>query len=137
MITVTTLTAQAPARHVILRTVTGLSVSVTVREGEGDPYTVIKLVGEADATTQAISEVFAAEVAKQPRLLVVDLSGLGFIDSWALSVIMRTYRALQREGGRLALVSPSPTVARILQLIDIARMIPVFPSLEEATAGQR
>ena len=98
---------------------------------------MIQLVGEADATTQSMSEAFAAEVAKQPRLLVVDLSGLSFIDSWALSVIMRTYRALERQGGRLALVSPSPSVARILQLIDIARMIPVFPSLEEAIAAQR
>lgn len=124
-------------RHGILETVTGLSVSVTVRDAEGAPCTVIQLVGEADATTQSMSEVFAAEVAKQPRLLVVDLSGLSFIDSWALSVIMRTYRALERQGGRLALVSPSPSVARILQLIDIARMIPVFPSLEEATAAQR
>jgi anti-anti-sigma factor len=98
---------------------------------------VIQLVGEADASTRTMSEAFAAEVAKKPRLLVVDLSGLSFIDSWALSVIMRTYRALQREGGTLALVSPSPSVARVLQLIDIARMIPVFPSLEEATAAQR
>jgi anti-sigma B factor antagonist len=98
---------------------------------------VIQLVGEADVSTRAMSEAFDAEVAKKPRLLVVDLSGLSFIDSSALSVIMRTFRALQRDGSALALVSPSPAVARILQLIDIARMIPVYPSLEEATAGER
>ncbi len=84
-----------------------------------------------------MSEAFDAEVAKKPRLLVVDLSGLSFIDSSALSVIMRTYRALQRDGGTLALVSPAPSVARILQLVDIARMIPVYPNLEEATGKER
>ena len=82
-----------------------------------------------------MAEVFDAEVAKRPRLLVVDLSALSFIDSAALSVIMRTYRALHRDGSTLALVSPSPAVARILDLIDIAHTIPVYPSLREATAG--
>ncbi len=96
---------------------------------------MIQLVGEADVSTQAISEAFAAEAARKPRLLVADLSGLGFIDSWALSVIMRTQRVLQRDGGTLALVNPSPSVARILQLIDIASMMGVYPTLEEAMAG--
>jgi anti-sigma B factor antagonist len=112
-----------------------LAVSVTVHDGEAGPCTVIQLVGEADASTHEMSNVFDAEVAKRPRLLVVDLSGLSFIDSSALGVIMRTYRALHSDGGTLALVSPSPAVARILQLIDIAHMISVYPTLGEATAG--
>jgi anti-anti-sigma factor len=95
---------------------------------------VIQLVGEADVSTRGMAEVFDAEVAKRPRLVVVDISGLSFIDSSALSIIMRAHRALHRDGGTLALVSPSPAVARTLQLIDIARAIPVYPTLEEATA---
>ena len=114
-----------------------LSVSVSVHHDEAGPCTVIHLVGEADVSTQAISEAFAEEVASKPRLLVADLSGLSFIDSWALSVIMRTHRSLQRDGGALALVSPSPTVARVLQLIDIASMMRVYPTLAEAIAGER
>lgn len=98
---------------------------------------MIQLAGEADASTRAMAEVFDAEVARRPRLLVVDLAGLSFIDSSALGVIMRTHRALRGDGGKLALVSPSPAVARILQLIDIAHTIPVYPNLQEATAGTR
>jgi anti-anti-sigma factor len=115
--------------------VTELSVSVSVHDGEGGPCTVIRLAGEADVSTRVMAEVFDAEVAKRPRLLVVDLSALSFIDSSALSVIMRTYRALHRDGCTLALAGPSPAVARILDLIDIAHTIPVYASLREATAG--
>jgi anti-anti-sigma factor len=118
--------------HVILGAVTELLVSVTVHDGGGRPCTVIHLAGEADVSTRAVSEVFDAEVAKRPRLLIVDLSGLSFIDSWALSVIMLANRALRRDGSTLALVSPTPAVARILELIDIAHMIPVCPTLEDA-----
>ena len=124
-------------RHDILETVSELSVSVAVHQGEAGPCTVIQLVGEADVSTQAISETFAAEIARKPGLLVVDLAGLSFIDSWALSVIMRTNRALRRDGGTLVLVSPTASVARILQLIDIASMIPVYPDLAAATAAER
>jgi len=80
-----------------------------------------------------MAEVFDAEVAKRPRLLVVDLSALRFIDSSALRVLMRTHRSLNRDGGTLALVSPSPRVARILDLIDIAHVIPVYANVTEAT----
>jgi anti-sigma B factor antagonist len=104
-----------------------------VHDGEGGPCTVICLAGEADVSTRAMAEVFDAEVAKRPRLLVVDLSALRFIDSSALRVLMRTHRALNRDGGTLALVSPSPRVARILDLIDIAHAIPVYANLTEAT----
>lgn len=82
-----------------------------------------------------MAEVFDVEVAKRPQMLVVDLSALSFIDSSALSVIMRTYRALHRDDCTLALASPSPSVARILDLVDIAHTIPVYASLSEAIAG--
>ena len=113
---------------------TELSVSTSVHDGEGGPCTVIGLTGEADVSTRAMADAFDAEVAKRPRLLVVDLSELRFIDSSALRVLMRTHRALDRDGGTLALVSPSPRVARILDLIDIAHAIPVYANLAEATA---
>ena len=122
------------AWHGILEFVTELSVSTSVHDGESGPCTVIGLAGEADVSTRAMAEVFDAEVAKRPRLLVVDLSALSFIDSAALSVLMRTHRALARDGGTLALVNPSPRVARILELIDIAHVIPVYANLTEATA---
>jgi stage II sporulation protein AA (anti-sigma F factor antagonist) len=119
----------------ILGIVTDLSVSVSEHDGESGPCRVITLAGEADVSTSAMAEAFDAEVAKRPRLLVVDLSALSFIDSSALSVLMRSSRALDRDGGTLALVDPSPAVARILDLINIAHTIPVYASLREATAG--
>ena len=63
--------------------VTELSVSVSVEDREGGSRTVVRLAGEADVTTPALAEVLDAEAAKKPRLLLVDVSGLTFIDSAA------------------------------------------------------
>jgi anti-sigma B factor antagonist len=108
--------------------VTELSVSVSVEDREGGSRTVVRLAGEADVTTRALAEVLGAEAAKKPRLLLVDLSGLAFIDSAALHQIVQAHRKLRADGSRLELFGPSQAVARILQLSAIDQVIPVRAS---------
>jgi anti-sigma B factor antagonist len=111
--------------------VTELSVSVSLENGAGGPRTVVRLVGEADATTGALAEVLNAEAARKPCLLLVEASELTFIDSAALHVIVRAHRELRAEGCQLALVNPGPQVARVLQLTGLDQVIPVHASPEE------
>jgi len=76
-----------------------LTTSVATVESEGDPYTIVEVAGEADVTNcDSLREVLEAEVAKQPRTLIIDLSGLRFMDSSALHVILRANRAMDRQG---------------------------------------
>jgi anti-anti-sigma factor len=124
--------AQHRRQDDIIRVVTELSVFVSQADGEGGSRTVLRLVGEADVTTQELGDVLAAEAAKKPRLLLVDLSGLTFIDSAALHEVVRAHRRLRADGCRLALVSPSPGVARVLQLSALDQVIAVHASVAEA-----
>ena len=113
-----------------------LTTSVATVESGSEPYTLVELVGEADVTnSDALREVLDAEVAKQPRTLIIDLSGLRFMDSSALHALLRVNRSLDRQGGVLALVSPQAAVAKILRLTTADRLIPVFDSVAEAAAG--
>ena len=107
-------------------------MSVCTEDGTGGSRTVVRLVGEADVTTRVLTEVLGAEAAKKPRLLLVDVSGLAFIDSAALHEIVLAHRRLRADGCALALVSPSPAVARVLQLSALDQVIPVHASAEEA-----
>jgi anti-sigma B factor antagonist len=109
-----------------------LTVSVTARESAGEAYTLVEIAGEADVTnSDQLRRLLEDEVAQQPRTLIVDLSGLRFMDSSAL----RVNRSLDRQGGVLALVSPQAAVAKILRLTTADRLIPVFDSVAEAAAG--
>jgi anti-anti-sigma factor len=93
-----------------------LTVSVTARESAGEPYTLVEITGEAD-------------------VLIIDLSGLRFMDSSALHALLRVNRSMDRQGGMLALVSPQAAVAKILRLTTADRLIPVFDSVAAAVAG--
>jgi anti-anti-sigma factor len=88
------------------------------------------LVGEAGVTTP----VLGAEAAKKPRLLLVDVSGLTFMDSAALHEIVRAYRRLRADGCLLRVISPGPAVARVLQLSALDQVLPVHASAEDTGA---
>lgn len=91
----------------------------------------MRLAGEADVTTRQLWDTLSAEAAKEPRVLLIDVSELTFMDSAALHAIVRAYRKLRATGGQLALVSPSPPVARLLQLSGLDTVIDVHASAED------
>jgi anti-anti-sigma factor len=113
-----------------------LTVTVTARESAGEPYTLVAAAGEADITNRDdLRSVLDAEVTQRPATLILDLSGLRFMDSSALHVILQANRALDREGGVMALVAPQEAVAKMLRLTTADRLIPVFRTVAEAAAG--
>jgi anti-sigma B factor antagonist len=109
-----------------------LSVSVEYRTWAGGRCTVVRLSGEADVTGRAVEEVLAAESAKDPALLLVDLSAVTFMDSWSLHVLLRAVRGRRAAGRDAGLVCPSGPVRRVLELTGAGELVPVFASTAEA-----
>jgi len=72
-------------------------------------------------TTRQLEDVLGAEVAARPPLLVVDLSRLTFVDSWALHVILAARRDLGAAGRALALAVPAGAVRMVLELTGAGR----------------
>lgn len=107
-------------------------MSVSTVGGAGARCAVVRLAGEADVTTAALGEALRAEAAKRPPLLLVEMSGLRFMDSSALNAILRVHEDLRAVGCVLALVSPRGSVARVLRLVGADRMIAVYGSVEAA-----
>jgi anti-anti-sigma factor len=114
--------------------VSELSVSVSAGEGEAGPRTLVRLVGEADASTPALGEILRAEAAKHPRMLLIDASGLTFIDSSALHEVVRVHLQLREAGCQLVIIRPGPAVARVLRLTALDQVIPVRSGADEGTA---
>ena len=113
-----------------------LTLTVTAREADGQPYTLILAGGEADVTNRdELRAALNAEVTRQPGLLILDLSGLRFMDSSALHVILQANRTLDRHGAMMALVAPQDAVAKMLRLTTADRLIPVYGTIAQAAAG--
>lgn len=93
----------------------------------------------ADEFTYSKRKEFTAamERAKQSgsRRIVLNLRDVTFLDSAALGLLALYGQQLQADHRELSLVGPQGTVKQILELADITRMVPVFPSEEAAVGG--
>lgn len=83
--------------------------------GEMDHHSAAGLRGEADK----------AICAERPRRVVLELSGIGFMDSSGLGFIMGRYALARDLGATLTIRDPSPATQRILDLAGLRRIIPV------------
>lgn len=91
--------------------------------------TVIWLSGEYDiATVDQVSDIMARAMALDAGDLVIDLSGVKFMDMATVGLLVRTRARLSNQSRSLALRAPSPSARRILGLCG-------FTSLIETGAG--
>ena len=111
---------------------THLVASATAVESTEGPFRLVELAGEADMTCRHLKDLLDAEVAAKPLLLVVDLSGLTFMDSWSLHTILTAWRTLRSGGGTLMLAGPTGEVRRILELSGVDTLVTIRDSLQEA-----
>lgn len=114
---------------------TDLSIAVTLLPAGDGVCVVLRLAGEADLTSAGLRDTLTAQIACKPRLLLVDMSALTFLDSGATQMIIAAYQVFHREGGTLALVRPSPAAARVLELTGVSQLITVYDSLDAAVAS--
>ena len=102
----------------------------------GDSYTVVALAGESDVYTyDQLRGALQDEAAKGVPLLVIDLSGLEFMDSTGVQVLLDIRVMMNDRGGKLALAAPQNTVARVLNLVGADQLIPVYGTVEEAAGS--
>ncbi|MGH2876315.1 MAG: STAS domain-containing protein [Solirubrobacteraceae bacterium] len=97
---------------------------------------VIAVAGELDLASGPELEAELERVAgPDMRLLVIDLSGLEFMDSTGLSIIVRAHQRLDGEGCELGLVRGSPQVQRLLDLTGVAERLRIVDAPDELING--
>ncbi len=83
------------------------------------------LTGELDhhsatKTRQALDEIISAVKAPQ---LTLDMSGVTFMDSSGLGVVLGRYRAVTERGGRLYIGGASRTAEKILRMAGVYSLV--------------
>jgi anti-sigma B factor antagonist len=83
----------------------------------------VAVSGEVDITTAPDLRAWLTKVLDDGAAdVVVDLSGVAFMDSSGLSVLVGAHRRLARIGGRLGVVGVSPMMSRLLTVTGLARI---------------
>jgi anti-sigma B factor antagonist len=80
---------------------------------------LLALVGELDTYTTPGFTEYARRFDPGKVQLVIDLTGVTFLDSAGLSALLSLRTQADRAGGQLGLVCPDPGVARLFRYTDL------------------
>jgi anti-sigma B factor antagonist len=93
-----------------------------------DGRTVVCLRGELDAhNADHLRGVLSDQLDETPTL-IVDMSGLSFIDSTGLGVLVGALRRARSLGGDISLVVTRPTIRKVLTMTGLDRTFEVVGS---------
>ena len=87
--------------------------------------------------TAALHETFAGMLRQGRKRIVLNLSGLEYLDSSGVGKLVRTYLMVVKAGGEMRAVGLTPRIEEILKITKLSQFFPEFPDEEEAGRGFR
>ena len=88
---------------------------------------VISLLGDIDhhSAKRLRGEIDSALFLNRPKRATIDLSGVEFMDSSGLGLILGRLSRVSELGGKLTLQAPSQQVQRVLALAGVERLLEI------------
>jgi anti-sigma B factor antagonist len=106
---------------------------LAVERSSADGSEVLVVEGEIDmASSSRLIAPLNEAVMEAVHSLVIDLSGVNFMDSTGLALLLGAYRRLRRRGVGFALVCPGGPVRRVFEVTDMVETLRVNPTRELA-----
>jgi anti-sigma B factor antagonist len=97
------------------------------------PNLVVQVDGEIHASTAPeFAERLHAAVEGGKTGIVLDLTGVEFIDSTGLSVLLSGLRKVTRVGGQMVIACANPTVLRLFEITKLDSTFEILASRDEA-----
>jgi anti-anti-sigma factor len=94
---------------------------------------VISLTGRMDISgTQEIDISFTVALASEAANIIVDLSGVEFIASIGIGLLVRAANTLLLKNGKIVFINPKPNVQNALEATHIHKVIPILNDIESA-----
>ena len=100
---------------------------------DADPVHLLEVGGRIDASSarELIASLEDAMSAQSPQV-ILDMSGVEFMNSAGVREIVRLHEEVKQRGGRLQIANPSDRVRRIFSIVGLNNL---FNLVEDAAIG--
>lgn len=104
---------------------TPVPMQATVRKVED--VATIEVTGRitAGAGTLALRELVRSVIENGTKKILINLQGVGYVDSSGLGELVGTYSSVRNQGGQVKLISPSKRVQDLLQITKLSMIFDV------------
>lgn len=111
-------------------------VKLSLSRTERDDVAIMTVSGEVDVyTAPQLRSALEERVAADQTRVVVDLSGVSFIDSTGLGVLVGRLKVLRKIGGSLRVVCTDERILRLFSITGLDRVLPIHDSVDSALAS--
>jgi anti-sigma B factor antagonist len=101
-----------------------------------DGIRLIRLEGRLDLNgTYSIEVQFVNRCAGDGVRVIVDLSGVNYVSSVGIPMLVNTAKSVVSRGGKMVFVSPQENVVKVLELVGVLQVIPIYPDQKAAIRG--
>jgi anti-sigma B factor antagonist len=98
---------------------------------------VLPLEGEIDLhVSPEVAETLRTMIAKKPKVVVVDLAKVTYLDSSGLAVLIEGMQKVQEYGGKFAVAGVQESVQHILEIARLDQVFQIFPDVDSALAAK-
>ena len=108
-------------------------MEINVRKVE--EVTVVGLGGEIDANTAALAQETILPLAAGGGKLLLEMTGVTYMSSAGLRLLLSTYRRVSAAGGRVALVGLSDELKDTMSMTGFLDFFVTQATVEEAMAA--
>ncbi len=107
-----------------------------VSKESGSGYVLVSVVGEVDvATAPQLRGLLQEAVAEGSPTVAVDLTGVTFIDSTALGVLIEAKKLCDGEGGTMRIAVSEPRILKIFEITGLTELFDIRPTRDQAIVG--
>ena len=98
-----------------------------------DGVTLARLRGDIDLSNAEALEAALRDAGGLAPTIVVDLTGVGYMDSCGVRLLERLARAVSRAGNEMGLVvPPDSSAAEVLRVVGLLDVLEAYPTAAEA-----
>ncbi|WP_253891651.1 STAS domain-containing protein [Actinokineospora diospyrosa] len=114
-----------------------ISISHDRMAARGDQVPVLRLRGDIDlATRPAVDAALTVRLARRPRLLVVDLTHVGFVGACGLTMLVQARQRARGAGGEVAVAGCGVAVLRAMEVTCLLGEISPYATVADALVAE-
>lgn len=106
------------------------NLQIDFRSGSTDDIKILSLVGSLNIHT--IFDFQAATRAETSPKLIIDFTGVTYVDSAGLGALVGAYVAAGRNQRQLAVAGMNTQVSALVEMTHVGQLIKSYPTVEDA-----
>jgi anti-anti-sigma factor len=108
------------------------TLSIERQPASNGDLLVTRLIGKLSLET--VNNFISTMRPESATRLVLDMSGLSFLDSAGVGALVSLFVSRKNHGKTLALAALTPQGYAVMQVSGLLKLLPVYPSVEEAVS---